>query len=264
MHGNTIGDSARRWAGRVRFAAIGTAVCVAISLAVNYLLLLGDDSDAFRRSMISALVLPVLIGTPLFLYLAVRLGEIRGYRNELKRLASYDSLTTVLNRNAFSSLVESTQTRGGAMAGRGRRRGAFIVIEMDPLRDIYARYGQHGGDEAVRTVAGVVKSSIRAGDLVGRLGDGAFGVFLPGADEANAREVGERIRSTVSAAYFAPGGARTALAVTVAGVFFELQVGFDRLFQETEGQLRDAGMDHLVQIAPLDETAAGKDAPRAN
>jgi diguanylate cyclase len=220
------------------FVALGTVAAIALSVVVNYLLLFAENLTSFERSFVATLVVPLLIGVPLLLVLALRSREVERSRAALTRAASYDGMTSFLNRNVFTAMVDLDQRR---QAQADRRRGAFMIIELAQLRTIYARHGQRAGDEAVKMIAGIVRSAIRSDDLVGRLGDGEFGIFLPGASEMNARDVGERIAAAVSAAYFAPGGTRAELNITIAGVLFEEEVGFDRLFQAAENELGNEG-----------------------
>jgi diguanylate cyclase (GGDEF)-like protein len=218
-----------------------------LSLLVNYLLLFAESLTAFERGLAAAFLVPALLAAPLLLLYALGWRETARARAALTRAASYDGLTAMLNRNVFTAMVDLDQRR---QVPQQRRRGAFMVVELAQLRSIYASHGQLAGDEAVKMVAGIIRSAIRADDLVGRLGDGEFGIFLPGASEANAREVGERIAAAVSAAYFAPGGTHADLNITLAGVLFEEEVGFDRMFQTAENELGREGRPFpLARIA---------------
>jgi len=69
-----------------------------------------------------------------------------------------------------------------------------------------------------------------------------FGVFLPGATEDDAKEIGERIRTRVAQVYFAPKGTEDALAISVGGVVFESELQFEDMFRSAESQL--SGVEH--------------------
>lgn len=236
------------------FVALGTIAAIAVSVLVNYLLLLAEGMTSFERSLVAALVVPLLIGVPLLLMLALRSREVARSRAALTRAASYDGLTSFLNRNVFTAMVDLDQRR---KSPADRRRGAFLIVELAQLRTIYARHGQLAGDEAVKMVAGIIRSAIRSDDLVGRLGDGEFGIFLPGASEMNARDVGERIAAAVTAVYFAPGGTRAELNITIAGVLFEEEVSFDRLFQTAENELGREGRPFPLARIAAEEAPGG-------
>ncbi len=94
---------------------------------------------------------------------------------------------------------------------------------------------------------------MRSDDLVGRLADGEFGIFLPGASAENARHAGERIRQEVAKVYFAPGatggnGKTSLIDVNVAGVFFEQQLGFEDMFRSAARQLEAASPGSRIEL----------------
>lgn len=64
-----------------------------------------------------------------------------------------------------------------------------------------------------------------------------FGVFLPGASEDDAKEIGERIRANVARVYFAPKGTEDVLAIGVGGTVFESELEFEDMFRSAEEQL---------------------------
>ncbi|TIV62931.1 MAG: GGDEF domain-containing protein, partial [Mesorhizobium sp.] len=85
------------WKQVVLLSLLGTAGCVGLSLGLNYLLLLSDVLTPFGRSVVTATLLPIIIGLPLFALLGWRQVEIRRYRQELTRSGTYDPLTGCLN-----------------------------------------------------------------------------------------------------------------------------------------------------------------------
>ncbi|WP_394885814.1 GGDEF domain-containing protein (plasmid) [Mesorhizobium sp. AaZ16] len=228
----------RLWNSPTGLAILGTVGCLLASLAINYLLFVMEDVDPFRQIVISAIVLPVVIGAPLFFSLGIKLRELARFRRQLNRSLSTDSLTECLDGVAFSTLVEAFR---GSSGTRGERRnGALLVIETDYFKSINMRFGRKWGDEALRLVAEVIRSSIRTGDVVGRVGGKEFGVFLPGASRKNAQDVAERIRSAVSNAVFEPGGERCPLTITCGAAIFDEAIEFDHLFRAADIRLDDA------------------------
>lgn len=59
-------------------------------------------------------------------------------------------------------------------------------------------YGHHAGDEALKTVAGVLNSCCRSTDVCARLGGDEFAVILPQTDAAAAPFVRDRILHTIA------------------------------------------------------------------
>jgi len=231
--------SAQAWKGVAWLTFLGTAGILGVSLVLNYLLLFAEGLTPFGRSMITAVLLPVVVGVPVFLFIGLKQIESRRYRQELNKSATFDSLTGCLNGAVFTSMVERRTTRPSAP---GPRSGAFLVIHPEHIRSINLRFGLGWGDEALRLIAATIQSSVRKEDLVGRIGTSMFGVFLPGATEDDAKEIGERIRTRVAQVYFAPKGTEDALAISVGGVVFENELQFEDMFRSAESQL--SGVEH--------------------
>ncbi|MGX8010063.1 GGDEF domain-containing protein [Mesorhizobium sp. ORM8.1] len=223
------------WRQVIWRAFLGTAACVCLSLGLNYLLLFSDVLTPFGRSIVTATLVPIIIGLPLFLLLGRMQIEIRRYRRELTRSGSYDKLTGCLNGVVFTSMVDRRAARPA-----GPRSGAFLVIHPEHLASINLRFGLGWGDEALRLVASAIRSSVREDDLIGRIGNSMFGVFLPGATKQDAREVGERIRQAVGQIYFAPKGEKDVLAIRAGGVVFEHELAFEDMFRSAEEMLLEA------------------------
>jgi diguanylate cyclase (GGDEF)-like protein len=220
-----------------RLVVFGSVVCVFVSLAVNYLLLFDPTLTSFGRSLVSAIVLPIVLGAPLLYFIGLKLREIGRFRRDLNRAATYDAVTDCFRGAAFSSAVDR---RAAPETGHGPRRGAFLLVDAEHLRSINMRYGFDWGEEALRVIASTIRASVRAEDIVGRVGEGEFAVFLPGASEDNAREVGERIRGRLAKAVLLPEADGDLLDVSVGGVTFEGAPVFEEMFRAAGEKLSDA------------------------
>jgi diguanylate cyclase (GGDEF)-like protein len=217
------------WKQVTSLAVLGTAACVGLSLGLNYLLMFSDSLTPFARGAVTAIIVPTFIGLPLFVLLGWQQVEIRRFRRELTKSGTYDQLTGCLNGKVFTSMVDRRAARPA-----GPRSGAFLVIHPEHLASINLRFGLEWGDEALRLIASAIRSSVRKDDLIGRLGTSMFGVFLPGASERDARDIGERVRGAVGEIYFAPKGDKDVLSITVGGVVFEHELDFEDMFRFAE------------------------------
>jgi diguanylate cyclase (GGDEF)-like protein len=134
---------------------------------------------------------------------------------------------------AFSAIVER-RTKTPADTNPA---GAFLVVQAGHLQEINSSYGQNAGDEALALIAMAIRMSVRDSDVLGRLGETMFGLFLPGADEAEARRVAGRIAANVSDVYFAPAKATSAVSARVGGIVLAEHLGFDDMFRQAEEYL---------------------------
>ena len=187
------GISVKGWRKLSSWTLLGTLGCIAISVAFNFTYFSAVAPDALIEGVASAVVIPIILAGPLFFYLTLKLRELAVANHRLQELASTDALTACLNRGAFTTLVDGHLDRLPGMGGD--RQGALLVIDADHFKSINDRYGHHCGDYALRAIADAIRSSVRKGDLIGRLGGEEFGVFLP--DVAPEGPVDQRRRRVV-------------------------------------------------------------------
>ena len=76
---------------------------------------------------------------------------------------------------------------------------ALLLVHLDGLKSINDRYGHHAGDEAIRGLAGVIRSELRETDTGARWGGDEFAVLAPNTAEPAALALAERIRALIPA-----------------------------------------------------------------
>ncbi len=107
----------------------------------------------------------------------------------VERRARTDSLTGLLNRGLFQDWLARAATRGEPFS--------LVMLDLDGFKHINDALGHDAGDRVLRLVADAVTGSLRDSDLVFRYGGDELAVLLPGADQAAARRVAERIQSAI-------------------------------------------------------------------
>lgn len=136
--------------------------------------------------------LAFVIGTSIFTVAMAR------ERSELihKIAASTDALTGVATRRAFYDAARDIL----AISQETDSELAMILFDLDGFKSINDTFGHGPGDDVLRAFGGVARKTLRATDLIGRLGGEEFAVLLPGASVAAAFVAAERIRAGFSAA----------------------------------------------------------------
>jgi diguanylate cyclase (GGDEF)-like protein len=124
------------------------------------------------------------------------IARLHGALSAERRLATIDAATGALNRRAFTAAAERERRR----AERSGRPLSLAYLDLDGLKGVNDRLGHRAGDRALRTAAAALSSSLRAGDLIGRVGGDEFALLLPDTDVLGAARASERMRHTVAAA----------------------------------------------------------------
>jgi len=115
---------------------------------------------------------------------------------QLKRLASTDGLTGLLNRRSFDEGLLSEISR----SRRSKQPIGLIMIDIDRFKAFNDTKGHPAGDECIRQVAGVLRSSVRRpADMAARYGGEELCLILPDTDESGTYALAEHVRVKVRA-----------------------------------------------------------------
>ncbi|HMG58349.1 MAG TPA: diguanylate cyclase, partial [Burkholderiales bacterium] len=131
-----------------------------------------------------------------FSTIARDIRERKAYEARLQYLANYDPLTGLPNRD----LLGDRTLQAVAHARRASRPAALLVLNLDRFKLVNESYSHGAGDTLLRMVADRLKSAVREGDTVARLGGDAFAVlatYLARPDNvvSVARKIREAMRS---------------------------------------------------------------------
>lgn len=255
---------AAAWAAVFRWTIVLTAVSTATSVLACQVILSTFSEGLDGPGLAAAILMPVLIGGPITFWHLVRLQQLRLANEKLNVLASTDWLTECLNRRAFTHAVSSRLA--AADCPHASCQGALLVIDADHFKVINDLFGHDRGDDALLLMAKVIRSNVRDGDPVCRMGGEEFGVFLSGADRETAAAIAERIRRGIDAAPFAPDGIAHPLSVSIgAAVFEDNRIGFSELFRIADQNLyaaKQAGRNR-AEVGVVRKTSANWPGSRA-
>jgi len=115
--------------------------------------------------------------------------EMQALKDRLAHEASHDPLTELPNRRRFTEQLER-------MCGRGRHGDLISVLflDLDGFKDVNDRYGHDVGNDLLVAVSARLRSCVRPGDVVARMGGDEFTILLTRLESvAPAVEVAERI-----------------------------------------------------------------------
>ncbi|MBN9220784.1 MAG: GGDEF domain-containing protein [Mesorhizobium sp.] len=235
------------WGRVISVTVAGTAFFIAVAFFVDSFNFPYLSTEAVRRAELTDLLLPLLLGGSFLFFLMWKIRQLAIAQRDLSIVAATDSLTAVLNRGAFSMLVEAylEQTRKQEQA----RPGALLIIDADHFKSINDRLGHDSGDQALKLIAQAIKGQLRGVDIVGRIGGEEFGVFLPGVEPAQSWLVAESIRRRIREMEFSPGGRSCPLSVSIGGISFSGPTTYEAIFSAADRRLYAAKSNGRDQVS---------------
>ena len=167
----------------------------------------------------------------------------------LERQARFDDLTGTLKRDPALDRLHDA-------ARRPRTPGsetAVLFIDLDDFKLINDRWGHLAGDAVLKSFAERIRSSVRTGDTVARMGGDEFLVLLAavhGMDDALA--VAEKIRARCAEPVMAPEGAVSATISVGVTLVNPVESGDAIIARADRGmyQAKDHGRNTVIPIDP--------------
>ncbi|QEP43429.1 diguanylate cyclase [Ectothiorhodospiraceae bacterium BW-2] len=113
--------------------------------------------------------------------------------NSLRQMSTTDALTGLRNRRDMLTILE----REVAWARRNLADLGVMQLDIDHFKQVNDTYGHTLGDEVLRTVAEIIKTTIRSDDYAFRTGGEEFLIFVPAIERCSLLEMAERLRMGV-------------------------------------------------------------------
>lgn len=105
---------------------------------------------------------------------------------EVRRMVITDNLTGLHARHYLNEQIQSRQRKDPF--------GSLILVDIDLFKRVNDTYGHQVGDRILIQVSGIIRESIRQGDIAARWGGEELAVYLPGIRAEQAYRIAERIR----------------------------------------------------------------------
>jgi len=170
------------------------------------------------------------------------LVKLRALNKQLLTLSQTDPLTGLVNRARLNDRIQAEFERFRRYA----RPFAVILLDIDYFKQVNDEYGHLIGDKVLVAVAGIVRSTARTQDVVGRWGGEEFLLLCPETDLEQARVLAERIGQAARGYDFSIDRHLTVSAGVAALVSGESSDGLLNRADEALYQAKRDGRDRVV------------------
>src|SRR5579872_801330 len=114
-------------------------------------------------------------------------------RDRFRLLATKDPLTGLWNRRSIHQILKDELAR----AAQSERTTGVLLIDLDFFKKVNDTHGHLAGDFVLQETSRRLQKALRTYDAVGRYGGEEFLIVVPGANESEACELAERLRSAI-------------------------------------------------------------------
>lgn len=195
-----------------------------------------------RQALLANLGVCALITALVLLFTHKTIGE---YRRRIEKMAATDSLTGLPNRLGFNLLYEM-------IVGECHRRQtecAMLLFDLDHFKKLNDTHGHLAGDAMLRALAGTVRASIRASDVLCRWGGEEFIILLRDCPRPEARCIAETIRVKIAELRLAHEGSelRTTASFGIAMVGHETQDHVLKVADRAMYRAKDNGRNRVEE-----------------
>jgi diguanylate cyclase (GGDEF)-like protein len=222
--------------------------------------------DAIRLCILLCWLIGGIVSGALALFAGYAIHRLAVSRAEFERLSRTDMLSGLLNRRAFTEVLEEVHDDA-----------SLVIFDVDRFKTINDRFGHASGDAVIVAVSGVLSDLFEGKDIIARLGGEEFGAIIRGgcvadriaeiehvraqiADHAIPIE-GGAVRITISAGIADIWQARnkdTVYAAADKALYLAKALGRNRVVHEGEGLLytwhnRSAGRETAADNSAVEE-----------
>ncbi|MBU1658006.1 GGDEF domain-containing protein [bacterium] len=159
--------------------------------------------------------------------------ELKKEKEKFEILSQTDQLTGLHNRHHIKDIFNFEATQ----AKRYKTDISIIMMDIDFFKDINDSYGHNAGDQFLKEIAHILKTTLRESELIIRWGGEEFLIIVPKANLSKAKEIAERLRTKIEQHFFINIEKRTA-SFGIAD--YKEDESFDALLVRADHALYDA------------------------
>lgn len=206
----------------------------------------GGSTTILIAASVTAL-LAWLIGTAIH--------ELSLSRAAFERLSRLDPLSGLLNRRAFSEMLETKVS------------GFFVLFDIDRFKSINDTHGHAIGDAVIVAVSAELKRVFEPAHLVSRFGGEEFAVLICSDDRGDCCLLVEEARRSVATRHIETGRKSVSVTLSAGVADYGVERSFEAIFEAADRALylaKSFGRDRTIHedesddlLAPSRRVAAG-------
>jgi diguanylate cyclase (GGDEF)-like protein len=185
---------------------------IEVNIPLDKVEALAKDQMNYTMLIISGVVVAGMVIIGFFVFVDVT--QARTMARQLTWQAGHDALTELHNRHKFEQRLSIVVQR----AKLDHSTHALIVMDLDQFKIINDACGHDAGDTLLRQLGAVLKSQIRGGDTLARIGGDEFGILLENCSSEYARRIAESLRQAAREFRFSWGRRTFEIGVSVGMV----------------------------------------------
>jgi diguanylate cyclase (GGDEF)-like protein len=144
-------------------------------------------------------------------------------KEKLSYEASHDSLTGLLNRNAYNFQLRQLDGKDFC----------FILLDVDDFKGFNDTYGHDVGDKVLQKISRVLSTNVRSEDLIFRLGGDEFAIVLQGVRNEN-RDVIEKKMEKIRNDLLKKDDDTPVIRISLGATFSDGKLDMDKKYKEAD------------------------------
>lgn len=173
---------------RTGLIVVGGSVIASAGFTHLSFTLFGDID--YAGTMVAAVVIPLVIASLAFGWIAALTLRLEASRADLERLAHQDTLTGIANRRAALQRLEAWASEPAPIV--------LALADLDHFKRVNDRLGHDGGDASLVHFAGMLRKLVPPGWLIARIGGEEFLLAARGLDPADFAARIEAVRTAIA------------------------------------------------------------------
>ncbi|MFC5596641.1 diguanylate cyclase domain-containing protein [Deinococcus cellulosilyticus] len=175
-----------------------------VKMEVHHLLKNGEQ----RVFLLSGQMLDIQ-HQPCVMLVALDITERKAHEARVQHMAYHDALTGLYNRHYLWAYGQNLLD--------GQEQAAFFFMDLDRFKQVNDTYGHESGDELLNIIVERLQGVAPETGIWFRLSGDEFGLLLPGAQEAQAHILAEKMLQAVDEpVHLSAGTARVGISIGIA------------------------------------------------